>query len=164
MTTFDGQTMADTWVWEPRLSYFTVRYNVEEEIIHEVSVEERDLITQPTPPTKEGYRFIGWFTLPEGGIQWNFATMIMPRSDLTLYALFEREVSNNENNESNYQNDNRENYENNHNNYENEKESENNYIISGLLNTGDATRIFIYVILMVVAGVIIFIIIKNRKK
>jgi uncharacterized repeat protein (TIGR02543 family)/LPXTG-motif cell wall-anchored protein len=39
----------------------------------------------PTPPTRTGYTFTGWYTAPVGGTAWDF-TLATLSSDLTLYA------------------------------------------------------------------------------
>ncbi|MDL2325277.1 InlB B-repeat-containing protein [Ruminococcaceae bacterium OttesenSCG-928-A16] len=44
------------------------------------------LATAPAQPTLEGYSFTGWYTTPEGGTLWNFATDTMPAQDITLHA------------------------------------------------------------------------------
>ena len=41
---------------------------------------------EPAVPTREGYRFDGWFTAPTGGTMWNFATAIS--DNVTLYARY----------------------------------------------------------------------------
>ncbi|MDL2323560.1 InlB B-repeat-containing protein [Ruminococcaceae bacterium OttesenSCG-928-A16] len=47
------------------------------------------LASQPAAPAKQGYSFLGWYTLPQGGTQWNFATRTMPAADTTLYAQYQ---------------------------------------------------------------------------
>lgn len=47
-------------------------------------VQEGSAATTPTPPTRPGYTFAGWFTQPTGGTQWNFDSPI--QADATLYA------------------------------------------------------------------------------
>ena len=43
-----------------------------------------DGATPPPPPSRLGFAFLGWFTAPTGGTQWDFADAVM--SDTTLYA------------------------------------------------------------------------------
>jgi uncharacterized repeat protein (TIGR02543 family) len=54
----------------------------------QVSFGER--IVEPVQPEKVGYTFTGWHTEPVGGRAWDFAVDLMPASDLTLYAQWER--------------------------------------------------------------------------
>ena len=48
-----------------------------------------EFITEPTPPTKAGYTFMGWYK--ESGLTtlWNFASDKISSSDVTLYAKWE---------------------------------------------------------------------------
>lgn len=50
-----------------------------------ITVEENNLVPRPTPPTKEGYTFIGWYTDAGCISGWNFDTDY-PTSNMTLYA------------------------------------------------------------------------------
>ncbi|EPN3919102.1 InlB B-repeat-containing protein [Listeria monocytogenes] len=46
------------------------------------------LLTEPAAPTKDGYKFDGWYDAETGGNKWNFATNKMPAKNVTLYARF----------------------------------------------------------------------------
>ncbi|HHX00025.1 MAG TPA: hypothetical protein GX740_01800, partial [Acholeplasmataceae bacterium] len=50
-------------------------------------VNHGDTVTRPTPPTREGYTFTGWFTDEELENEYDFSTEVT--SDLTLYAGWE---------------------------------------------------------------------------
>nr|WP_311772615.1 leucine-rich repeat domain-containing protein [Listeria innocua] len=50
-------------------------------------------VQAPTDPTKEGYTFIGWYDEKTGGTEWDFATDKMPAKDITLYAQFSKNSS-----------------------------------------------------------------------
>lgn len=56
-------------------------------------VEQDSFITAPPSPTKEGYTFTGWYDAPTGGTEWDFATDKMPAKDITLYAQFSKNSS-----------------------------------------------------------------------
>ncbi|MCR8660583.1 InlB B-repeat-containing protein [Paenibacillus endoradicis] len=43
-------------------------------------------ITAPTPPTREGYTFDGWYKEADAQSRWIFTTDAMPANDVTLYA------------------------------------------------------------------------------
>ncbi|MFV0254875.1 MAG: InlB B-repeat-containing protein, partial [Erysipelotrichaceae bacterium] len=47
-----------------------------------------DYLKSTSIPVKTGWRFIGWYSEPVGGTQWNFMTDTMGSSDMTLYAHF----------------------------------------------------------------------------
>ena len=49
------------------------------------TVNAGSLVTQPTPPTREGHAFGGWWTQETGGTQWNFATSTVS-ANITLWA------------------------------------------------------------------------------
>jgi len=52
------------------------------------TVEHGNTIIRPEDPTKENYRFDGWFTNPKGtGIEWDFAIDIVTEN-ITLYAIW----------------------------------------------------------------------------
>ena|GEM_PF-5541269 len=48
------------------------------------TIEHDGFVTEPTDPTWTGYDFLGWFTEPVGGTQFDFGTPII--EDLVLYA------------------------------------------------------------------------------
>ncbi|HAA9568584.1 TPA_asm: internalin [Listeria monocytogenes] len=50
------------------------------------------LLNEPTPPTKQGFLFDGWYDAEVGGTKWDFNTMKMPANDITLYAHFSKET------------------------------------------------------------------------
>ena len=53
-----------------------------------VSVDPGARVTAPTPvPERDGHTFIGWFTAPSGGSEWDFTTEIT--RDIHLYAHWE---------------------------------------------------------------------------
>ncbi|MGN0817522.1 MAG: InlB B-repeat-containing protein [Candidatus Coproplasma sp.] len=49
-----------------------------------------EIIDMPTPPEREGYEFTGWFTLPEGGEEFDFTLPVA--GDQTLYAGWRAEI------------------------------------------------------------------------
>ncbi|EJS5893775.1 InlB B-repeat-containing protein, partial [Listeria monocytogenes] len=57
------------------------------------TVAYQHLVQAPTDPTKEGYTFIGWYDEKTGGTEWDFATDKMPAKDITLYAQFSKNSS-----------------------------------------------------------------------
>lgn len=57
-------------------------------------VDYQQLVEAPIEPMKEGYTFIGWYDAPTGGKQWNFEKDKMPANDITLYAQFRENTSN----------------------------------------------------------------------
>lgn len=46
-------------------------------------------VSQPTPPTREGYKLLGWYRSPTGSLEWDFDTDVVTE-DLTLYAKWEQ--------------------------------------------------------------------------
>ncbi|MBC2271398.1 internalin [Listeria welshimeri] len=57
------------------------------------TVAYEHLVQAPTDPMKEGYTFIGWYDEKTGGTEWDFATDKMPAKDITLYAQFSKNSS-----------------------------------------------------------------------
>lgn len=47
-----------------------------------------DLVTPPEPPTREGFRFIGWYQDVNGNYPWNMETDQVS-THITLYAVWE---------------------------------------------------------------------------
>lgn len=54
-------------------------------------LEEGEKIVEPTEPTKDGHRFIGWYMAETSGAEWNFNTGVS--ASLTLYAYWEETVT-----------------------------------------------------------------------
>jgi len=52
------------------------------------NVSEGATVAKPTAPSRPGYTFLGWFTAPSGGREWDFQTDIIEH-DRTLYAHWE---------------------------------------------------------------------------
>ena len=65
---------------EPDVTYYTVTFDTGLERT-EVSLESGTPINTPTPPTREGYDFFGWYF---GGERWDFSRV--PMLDITLTA------------------------------------------------------------------------------
>ncbi len=62
----------------------------------ETKIEKGSKITAPeTAPVREGYTFLGWFTEPSGGTQFDFESTI-PTRDITLYARWEVKLEENQ--------------------------------------------------------------------
>ena len=75
--------------WEKVIVIYTVTFQPNNgAAVTTTSVEEGKLISIPTPPTREGYTFVGWYqddlTTP-----WNFDTD-KPVENMTLYAKWEK--------------------------------------------------------------------------
>ncbi|EAC3669554.1 internalin, partial [Listeria monocytogenes] len=71
---------------------YTATLDVEGETTSQ-TVAYQNLVQAPTDPTKEGYTFIGWYDEKTGGTEWDFATDKMPAKDITLYAQFSKNSS-----------------------------------------------------------------------
>lgn len=101
-TESDGgdQTTADTVMsgnmtlyahWERIIPTYTVTYDVNggNGSIEQASVKEGGKVTIPTEkPTKDGYKFLGWFTAPDGGDKVTADTVV--NGNMTVYAQWER--------------------------------------------------------------------------
>lgn len=74
------------------LELYTVTFDVDGVTTNE-TLEADTLLTEPTPPTKEGYTFAGWYDAKTNGTKWNFETDKMPAKDITLYAQFSEDKS-----------------------------------------------------------------------
>ncbi|EIA3997106.1 InlB B-repeat-containing protein [Listeria monocytogenes] len=61
------------------------------------TVNYQDLLTEPIPPTKEGYKFIGWYDAKTNGTKWEFDIDKMPAKNITLYAQFIKQANPNNN-------------------------------------------------------------------
>ncbi|EAD9035941.1 LPXTG cell wall anchor domain-containing protein [Listeria monocytogenes] len=57
------------------------------------TIAYQKLVQEPAEPKKEGYTFIGWYDEKTGGTEWDFATDKMPAKDITLYAQFSKNSS-----------------------------------------------------------------------
>ena len=83
--------------WE-KIDYdeYTVKFIVDDEIIHSATVDEGSRVSQPSAPSKEGYRFLGWYY---NGKLFNFNKKITKNMKLT--ARFEIDDSSSEETSSN---------------------------------------------------------------
>ena len=71
---------------ETETVYYTVTFDsVGGTAIEQKMVEEGKQMSEPNPPTKEGYLFDGWRT--EGGGKWDFSTDVVV-ADMTLQAIW----------------------------------------------------------------------------
>ncbi|PSA68022.1 InlB B-repeat-containing protein [Listeria monocytogenes] len=66
---------------------YQVNFDIDGAVMNEAVVYDT-LLNEPTPPTKQGYTFDGWYDAETGGNKWDFKTMKMPANDVTLYAHF----------------------------------------------------------------------------
>ena len=77
--------------WERIIPTYTVTYDVNggNGSIAQASVKEGGKVTIPAEkPTKDGYKFLGWFTAPDGGDKVTSDTVV--NGDMTVYAQWER--------------------------------------------------------------------------
>lgn len=74
--------------WE--VNYYTVIFDVQEGVGNpsEQKVAFDQLLVEPSAPSKEEYRFLGWYTEANSGTKWNFETQKMPARDMVLYAQY----------------------------------------------------------------------------
>lgn len=72
--------------WERIIPTYTVSYNVNggNGSYSPTTVKEGEKITLPADPTREGYKFLGWFTAPTGGDRVTDDTVVT--GAMTLYA------------------------------------------------------------------------------
>ncbi|EGB9983327.1 LapB repeat-containing protein [Listeria monocytogenes] len=75
------------------INQYTVKLDAEGTISTE-NVTYNELVPEPAAPTKEGYTFTGWYDAPTGGTKWDFQTDKIPAKNITLYAQFEKNTSN----------------------------------------------------------------------
>lgn len=69
---------------------FTVTYDCTGgEPIPAVTAKYGDLLTEPEPPVRSGYTFVGWYTDPQGKNEWRFSEAPVEQS-MTLYAVWEQ--------------------------------------------------------------------------
>lgn len=67
----------------------TVRYVTGTDAsIPNATVDDGDALPIPADPTRDGYRFLGWFTAPDGGDKVTSDTVV--NGDMTVYAQWER--------------------------------------------------------------------------
>ena len=52
--------------------------------ISNLNVLEGEKVSKPTDPTKDGYKFVGWFTELTGGVEYDFSTPVYAND--TIYA------------------------------------------------------------------------------
>lgn len=67
---------------------YTVRFDAQGGTpVEPQELEYGDLIAEPTPPTMEAHRFLGWFSDPGCTQRWDFGSDTVSGS-MTLYALW----------------------------------------------------------------------------
>ena len=69
--------------------YHTVSYTVDGAPYHSERILSGAISTSPTPPTKEGYTFSGWFEDESGTKKYDFSAVT---SDITLYAVWTKNI------------------------------------------------------------------------
>jgi len=70
---------------------YTVRYHDDRGILQEtIDGIIGEKLSEPTAPTKPGFKFTGWYTSLLGGQRWNFKTDKMPAREISLYPQFVR--------------------------------------------------------------------------
>ncbi|CUL76068.1 TPA: InlB B-repeat-containing protein [Listeria monocytogenes] len=75
---------------------YTATFDVDGKTTNQ-TVNYQDLLTEPIPPTKEGYKFIGWYDAKTNGTKWEFNIDKMPAKNITLYAQFIKQANPNNN-------------------------------------------------------------------
>ena len=76
--------------WE-EIIYYIVDFNLNGAMgnISSQKVIENTKLTKPDDPSREGYKFLGWFTSFEGETEWDFTTNVVT-NNITLYANWEK--------------------------------------------------------------------------
>ncbi|MBC2266716.1 LPXTG cell wall anchor domain-containing protein [Listeria sp. FSL L7-0083] len=67
---------------------YTVTFD-NEGILSAETFASDELVTEPTEPSKNGFKFTGWYDAKTGGKKWNFTIDKMPANNMTLYAQYE---------------------------------------------------------------------------
>jgi|GEM_PF-4915047 len=85
--TFTNITSTKTVKAEYSINTYRIQYNsVGGTSILNADVVYNESATKPTDPSKEGYRFAGWYKEENYENIWDFSTERMPASNVTLYA------------------------------------------------------------------------------
>lgn len=79
-----GDTLKVVVAIAPAVKIYTVTFISDNTTYKTVEVEENTTVGQPTTPTKEGYKFLGWYN---DGSSYNFSTKVT--SNITLTAKWE---------------------------------------------------------------------------
>lgn len=80
-------TLTATWTKKPEISkYYTVNFIIDDKK-ERTTVKENELVNEPTPPKKENYDFIGWYS---GEEKFDFNTKI--DKDIILTAKYELNI------------------------------------------------------------------------
>lgn len=76
--------------WERIIPTYTVSYDVNggNESYRDATVSEGGKVTLPADPTRDGYKFLGWFTEREGGSKVSSDTVVT--GNMTVHARWER--------------------------------------------------------------------------
>lgn len=88
--TLNNETKVNISVHVMTLEVFEVTFIDGESTLSTQTVTEREPLSEPTAPIKEGYDFVGWFTDPDFTIAYTFNRLLT--TDLVLYAKFELTV------------------------------------------------------------------------
>lgn len=68
-----------------------VEFMVGDTVYHTIKVKRDDHLTLPVPPERPGFRFLGWYTEPVGGVRWDAENDRVSRS-IRLYAHWTDEI------------------------------------------------------------------------